>query len=397
MTDTLHAQFQHAVSKSKTIVDRADAEGRDLTQAEQIVVERNLAEAKSLRARIAEAKATKHTLDQIRQIGEGAGPRAAVTDRRVKALGGSAGWGDKLVRSHSDAWGGFKSLTPSGQINVSVPLYADVVRMGEPVLALRQVIPIEPDTVGHFSYLRQTVRTDNAAVVAPGALKPTSVFTVTRVDDRSRTIATLSEPVARQDLADAALLSTFLDLELRLAVETALEAEIIGGDGTGDHFFGLASVSGVQTQAAVGTDPLATIRKAITKLEVLSLAASAVVLHPSDWEAVETVQNNEGTYFMGADLPVDRASRRVWGVPVVVSTAATAGTAYVADLAGSTRIYLREEAVIDWSENTWNPDALGSGVGASDFARNLIRFRCEMRAGFAVLRPAGIVKTTLPS
>jgi hypothetical protein len=41
------------------------------------------------------------------------------------------------------------------------------------------------------------------------------------------------------------------------------------------------------------------------------------------------------------------------------------------------------------------PDALGEGDGASDFARNMLRLRAEMRAAIAITRPVGFVSVDL--
>ena len=122
--------------------------------------------------------------------------------------------------------------------------------------------------------MRQTLRENNAAVVAPGARKPVSRFSLERAEARAVTIAHLSEPMHRADLYDAALLREFVDTELRLGLEEALEDEIINGDGTGEHFTGLSNVSGHQAQAW-SSDLLSTTRAALTKLEVLSLVGSA--------------------------------------------------------------------------------------------------------------------------
>lgn len=396
--------------KLSNIRDRATFEGRDLRRDEETAVDEIHRKAAQLRDKAQQIDDDKAVKDAIRELGDGiglspdddagfGGHYGGVTGGkqqppRVKALGGSD-WGATLVRRHADAFGGFKALAPSGQVNVSVPLDPEVVTSGEPVLALRQLLPTVPNTSGHYAYLRQTARTSNATAVAAGARKPESVFTATRYDDRVRTIAHLSEPVPRQDLADADLLRQFLDAELRLGLETALEAQIIGGSGTGENLTGLANVSGVQVYTApAGESVLTSTRKAVTLLEVLSLSPSGWVLHPNDWQRVELLLDNEGSYYLGDRLPVQRASRRLWGVPVVLSTAATAGVGYLADFAGGSELHVREDAVIDWSENLYDPDALGAGIGASDFERNMIRFRCEGRFGLAVKRPAGVVKIT---
>lgn len=187
-----------------------------------------------------------------------------------------------------------------------------------------------------------------------------------------------------------------MDTELRLGLEDALENEIINGDGTGDRFTGLNAVSGTQLQVWSG-DLLTTTRQAVTKLEVLGLNGSGWVFHPADWERIELAANATGYQLTqaGQALPVERAYRRLWSVPVVLCTSVTVGTGWLADFTGSTTLKVREEAAIDWSENTYDPNALGTGDGASDFERNMIRFRCEGRFGFAVTRPAGVVKVSL--
>src|SRR5439155_13445792 len=82
---------------------------------------------------------------------------------------------------------------------------------------VRSLIPSSTiEGTDKFDYLRQTVRTNNAAPVAPGAAKPTSIFTLELVEDRVRTIAHLTEPVQRQQIADIDRLQSFLEGELRL-------------------------------------------------------------------------------------------------------------------------------------------------------------------------------------
>jgi len=321
------------------------------------------------------------------------GPSGPVSgDARVKAVR-TGGWGADLVRQQSGPFG-FKALTPSGQLNVSVPVDPEPVRQGEPVHALRQLIPAVQDSAGAWSYFRQSQRVNRAAPVAPGAVKPTSDYELTRIDGRSVTVAHLSQPVPRQDLADATMLQQFIEAEMSLGLEDALEAQILHGDGTGENFEGLDSVSGTQAQAWTG-DILGTVRAGITKLQILGLAPTGLVLHPTDWEAAEMAAAEQFAANPGTRAPVEQAARTLWSVPVALSTAATPGVGWLADFAGSTRLYVRQEATLDWSEGVYDPDALGAGQGASDWSRNLVRFRAEMRAGFAVLRAPGAVRLDL--
>ncbi len=389
---------------------KVQAENRDFTAEETAALRRGLDEAKDLRGRIAAAEAAdadvrgslKALGDAIAGDGRGfsdrpgsrwdAGRKAAHVHPRVKASGGTT-WGETVLRHVAPD--GYKGILAGGVVAVDVPLDPEPVRADVPVLTLRQLMPNVQNTTGRFAYLRQTTRTNNAAVVAPGAKKPTSVYTLERVDDRTRTVAHLSEPIAKQDLDDVGMLRQFIDQEMRLGLDLALEDEILNGDGTGEHMTGLGAVSGSQAQPFV-TDVLVTTRKAVTKLERYGyMAGAAFVMTPEDWESIELLADNEARfYYGGPQTTVDRNARRLWGAPVVVTDAATAGTAYLADFS-QMRLQVRQDGVLDWSENVYDPNALGVGSGASDFERNMLRFRFEGRFGLEILRPSSIVEIDL--
>ncbi|MEV6909779.1 phage major capsid protein, partial [Amycolatopsis sp. NPDC051071] len=326
--ERLRAQLKENLEVAKGIATKADNAKRDFTAEEKELVEERMAEAKRLTSLLSDAKAEerratdRNVMAAIKELGDAVGGppggETTVTSPRLKSLGGST-WGTEITRQHSDPFGRFKSLAPSGTVVVSVPLDTQPVREAEPVLALRQLIPTEKDTVGIWAYMRQTLRENNAKVVPRGGKKPTSRYTMERREGRSATIAHLTEPVARQDLADAPMLSAFVDTELRLGLEEALEDEIVNGDGTGDRPTGLNFISGTQSQAWA-TDLLTTTRQAVTKLEVLSLNGSGWLLHPVDWQNIELSANANGYLLTqaGQAVPVDRAARRLWSVPVVL-------------------------------------------------------------------------------
>jgi HK97 family phage major capsid protein len=121
------------------------------------------------------------------------------------------------------------------------------VHDGQPrrVEAIPAQIVREPPT---FAYLRQTTRTNNAAPVADGATKPTSVYGLTRAEDRLRVIAHLSEPINKYHLEDAADLRVFVDNELGYGLDLAVEQQLLSGDGTGENLRGILNTSGIQAQ-----------------------------------------------------------------------------------------------------------------------------------------------------
>jgi uncharacterized protein (UPF0264 family) len=86
------------------------------------------------------------------------------------------------------------------------------------------VISVTAHAIIEFSYLRQTVRTNNAAVVAEGAVKPTSVYTVVKVPNSLVVVAHLSEGIPRFWLIDQVSLETFVDNEMNFGLQLAVEA-----------------------------------------------------------------------------------------------------------------------------------------------------------------------------
>ena len=90
----------------------------------------------------------------------------------------------------------------------------------------------------NFNYLRQTTRTNLAAPVAAGALKPTSVFTLTRIEDKLKVVAHLSEPIPEYWLKDNGALEQFVRGEMVSGLAEAVAAQAISGDGVSPNLHG---------------------------------------------------------------------------------------------------------------------------------------------------------------
>lgn len=318
----------------------------------------------------------------------------------VTAVGGKARdsrWSNMALSQmqKSDPYGRLgKSLASAGSVLVPTAYEPGVYREGERATLTRQLIPSqELRGTDRFSFMRQTVRQNNAAAVAKGALKPTSSYKVERLEDRVRVIAHLSEPIARQDLEDSADLAAFLDAEMRFGVLAAGEQQILTGDGTGEDLIGIINTPGILAQPFSG-DILTTLRRALTSQQVLSNNPTAWVLSPEDWSELELMREDgtTGAYMLSSG-PVDRAAQRLWGLPVVVSSAMTTGQALLGDFAGSAKVFQREDPVVSWSEAMYRPD--GAGGGSTDFARNQMVWRVEERVGLAVLRPSAFTDVDL--
>jgi hypothetical protein len=88
------------------------------------------------------------------------------------------------------------------------------------------VLPTKQHTSAEYAYLRQSVRTTNAAIVAGGAAKPTSVYSVVRVENSLQVIAHLSEGIPRYWLLDNQALE-HVDSELQYGLGLAVGPRVL--------------------------------------------------------------------------------------------------------------------------------------------------------------------------
>ncbi|WP_138841355.1 phage major capsid protein [Rhodococcus pyridinivorans] len=402
---------------AQNIIDGAKAERRELTKDEAEIVEKLIAQVKEFDRLITELAATLGSSEE-----EPAAPASGPSDEekargdallaKLDGMGGakSVGKYNPLTgkfESKAQAMGngimdlsakglrgiareatgnavfgttalGQKALVTAGQSITAIPMLPDVVNTGRPPASLLDVLRSRTTATPTWQYLRQIGRDSNAAFVAPGGVKPTSDFSTETVDNQLRVLAHISGPVDKYVLGDAPALERFLVDEMNYGIRQALEAQVVGGNGTAPNLRGLLNTSGIQTQT-FETDVLTTTRAAITAVETLGLAPDLFVIHPSDWEALELLRQSNGDLDLG-HLPIDRAARRLWGVQVVVSTAPGAGNALLLD---STSV----ELVTDGSISVEWSDAV-----SDDFERNQKRVRVEGRFALDVFRPLGVVK-----
>jgi HK97 family phage major capsid protein len=383
---------------AKVICQKAEGENRDFTAEEQQQVSYHLAEAKRLKGPDTEAErnarqqmqddAIREELRKLGVLDEGAGGGGQ--------SGAKAGPWSQAFEKQIGRFGQKDLISPSGAVSVPGVIDGLAPLSDSPVETILQLIP----TTGlggtdAFSYLQETRREHNAATVPAGDRKPTSIYTVQRIDDRVRTIAHLSEPIPRSYLDDIPLLRQYLDQVLREGYILELEYQILSGNGAGENFTGIVNTALIQVQPFV-TNILVTCRMAITDLETVPISGPfAFVFNPNDWEVFELLTEAGTGAFSLRDasqaLPVDRARRRLWGQRVALSLGIDQGVGLLVDFNGSTKMWEREAVRVDWSEAFHvDPDAYDA-CDSTGFERNLVKFRCEGRAGFAVKRPAGVV------
>jgi len=276
-------------------------------------------------------------------------------------------------------------ITSTNTTTVGSPadLQPGIVALPQRRLTVRDLLTPGSTTSNAIQYVRETGFTNNAATVSEGDLKPESSIVY---DLQQSMVVTIAHWIKapKQVLDDVAMLQSMIDQRLRYGLGYVEETQLLKGSGVGNN------LNGVYTQATAYAAPFAlpggfskidVIRLMLLQAELAEYPSTGIVLHPSDWTAIELTKDSTGGYIFAN--PQSLAMPQLWGRPVVATQAMTVDTALVGAFRLGAQIFDREDAnVVISTENS------------DDFVRNLVTIRAEERLALAVYRPAAFVKNT---
>lgn len=308
----------------------------------------------------------------------------AITGSGGNAMSYGRVWAQQVAEKLHRSMGGDgleRRVVVSGSIDIPQFIEPQVIPMARP----QRLIDLFSNRLGlsgnAFEYFVQSARTNTATAVADNAVKPTSTLTVTPKTDRARVVAHLSEPTPLRLWYDHEEFVTWLTNEMVAGVLDGLEAQIVSGDGTGENMLGLLATPGLTT-VAFATDPITTLRSALTALQVKGETPTGWALHPADAQAIDLTRWGTSGGFLSGGYENDSGngfgtSENVFGTGLkrVVTPSIPQGTAVLGDFT-KLRVYVRQDAHI--------------AVDASGvlFTKNQFVARGEGRFGIGVLRPS---------
>lgn len=296
----------------------------------------------------------------------------------------------QVTREEFKTWNfdGRKTITDAeaSGAELIVPQYEEsIIEPGTRTLRIRNLLPIGQTNAAIIFYMKEESVTDNAtSQVTQGSLKGESDFTFNRESAEVVTIAHFVK-VSTQMLEDVSMLRSYINTRMRFLLLQEEEQELLYGDGTPGHLNGLVpqatafDATLLADLAVTGATDIDRLRAAMLQVELAEYAATGFVMNPFNWAALELRKDGENRYIFST--PQNGGIPRMWGLPVVSTTAMTRGTFLTGAFMLGAQIWDKMQAAVQIS--TEDDD---------NFRRNLATIRAEERLGLTVYRPESFVK-----
>jgi len=217
-----------------------------------------------------------------------------------------------------------------------------------------------------------------------GDKKAQSGVTYAEFTANVRTIAHFVK-VSRQMASDVSFIITTIENRLVLGVLLKEDKEILYGDNSAGHLWGIMPQATPATSYYVGPAPatdtaIDQLRAAAVYIESQYLYPSAYVLHPTMWAKISGLKTSLGTYLLPGS-PAEGPNMRLWGLPILTTPNMVVTDYLCGAFPGNATLFDRETVNVEMAFQ--NED---------DFVRNLITLRAEERVAFAVFVPKAFAK-----
>jgi HK97 family phage major capsid protein len=411
----LEREHENRRRYAKDLLDRTTAqcedEGRSMTASERLAIDRALQEAKSIKARIDRARGDDAMNSAIAELTAGMGPTPDYGGGHLASSASSIGeqfTNNDAYRRFISAGGHRRAGTwTSPFIESSGPLFTmraatlttDTASGGALVLPDNRpgivMLPQRPVVLADLpapgttdsnvvQFMKETTFTNAAATVAQGASKPESTLIFATATSPVQKIAHWI-PVTEEMLEDYAQTRSVVDGRLRIGLQVTEDDQLLNGDGVSPNLLGFMNLTGLAADQARGADTNAdAVAKQIAAIATsVYMVPDGVVMHPSNWLTVQLAKDTTGNYISGVS-PLDApTARTLWGLPVALTPAITAGTALVGCFKSSSQIFRKGGVRVE-----------ASNSHSDFFVKNLVAVRGEERLALAVYREAAFGKVT---
>jgi len=258
-------------------------------------------------------------------------------------------------------------------------------------LMIRDILPSSGTTSNLIEFVRENTFTNSAGPQVGGSpeafenvTKPESGITFTLVNQAVQTLAHWI-PASKQVIEDSQQLQSFINGRLMYGLKLYEENQLLLGSNANGQLNGIHTQATAYTvQSPQLTNQLDIIREMVKQAHVGNYKPDAILLNPQEWFEIDTkkVGTSDDRYVVGN--PREMSAPRLWGLPVVVTNALTAGQCVVGNFAMGAEIKDRMSATVEVSREN-----------SDNFVKNMVTVLAEERIALCVYRTEAFIKATI--
>jgi hypothetical protein len=209
-----------------------------------------------------------------------------------------------------------------------------IVPLARNQVHIRQVIGMGATDQEVYPYLRETAKEGAFGVQNPeGSAKPQVEYKAELITAVESTIAAWQK-IGRQTLSNVRGLSSFIQLVMVADLLIKEDDELLNGTGLNGRVQGF--LQSASAPSSFGLTILApqiydVIAGSAAKLAALNYNANFALVNPVDYWKMVTLKDDEKAYLQNIIYNAAASSLNVFGIPVVATTAITAGNFIVGD------------------------------------------------------------------
>ena len=255
-----------------------------------------------------------------------------------------------------------------------------------------ELISQSPTTSNAIEYVKATytraAKPVKESITSAIVSKPQAKLAFSLASETVKTIPVWI-PASRQILADAPALQSLINNQLTMDVNLKVEEQVLFGTGVDPELHGIVpqaeaydtTLTGRLGLSASNVTRIDHLRASILQVRQSLYTATAIVLNPLDWAAIELTKDTTGGYIWVS--VTDGGVARMWRLPVVTSTLIEEKQFLTGAFALGATLYNREAPTIRISDSH-----------SDFFTSNLVAILCELRCALTVTRPPCFVTGT---
>ena len=229
-----------------------------------------------------------------------------------------------------------KDMTLGGSLTGRVVEYQTIRPIVDPLertQRVRSVMTVVPTSAGAIRYDEETLRTGDAGMTAEGATKNQVDFEITERTTAIKKITAYSR-MSEEIMTDVPYISGYVQRRLGNRLGLTEDAQLLFGDGTGANLLGIFTNPGVSDITGIGFN-VANAQKwdvlgaARSKLAGLEAVPTAYMINPQDFYEMTLLKDGDQRYL--APIIWTNGVPTIYGLPLIVTTAMTAGSFGVGD------------------------------------------------------------------